>query len=120
MTDAVHQPGAAEGRGTRLEFRDAASSSVALDGVWWPHTRESAEELAGLIRALDARQAQVRLLMLNPNGWLGRPRRIDVAGRTVRIEWMTMLDRSVVIGATARGGRIDLHLSVPDDGDEPV
>jgi hypothetical protein len=119
MSDNVQRSGPAESVDTRLEFRDTASTSVALDGAWWPHTRDSAGELAALVRALDARQAQVRLLMLNPHGWRGHPRRIDLVGRSVRIEWMTMLDRSVVIGATARGGRIDLHLVIPADGGEP-
>lgn len=90
--------------------------SAALDGAWWPRSRDSAGELVALIGALDARQAPVRLLMLNPQGWRGHPHRIDAADRSVRIAWIPMLDRSVVIGATARGLRIDLRLMVPADG----
>ncbi|MER7281103.1 DUF5994 family protein [Dactylosporangium sp. NPDC000244] len=111
MTDDMHDPGA------RLELRTTfPTPAAALDGAWWPRSRESAGELAALIGALDARQAPVRLLMLNPQGWRGHPRRIDVADRSVRIAWIPMLDRSVVIGATARGLRIDLQLMVPADG----
>src|SRR5690349_11676956 len=118
MIDDVHSLGPAELGGTRLEFRDSASTSVALDGSWWPHTRDSTTELTALIRALEARQAPVRLLMLNPHGWRDHPRRIELLGRSVRIDWITMLDESVVIGATARGARIDLHLVMPAGGGE--
>jgi hypothetical protein len=104
----------------RLDFRSDGSTAVALDGVWRPRTRDSTSELTGLIRALDAQQAPVCVLMLNPDGWQGRPRRIGPAGQSVRIEWMTMLERSVVIGSTARGSRIDLHLELPaDDAPRP-
>jgi hypothetical protein len=106
----------ADGEGhTRFEFRDTASSSVALDGAWWPTTRDGAVELAALIQTLDTRQTRLRLLMLNPYGWNDHPRRVQLADRTVRIEWITTIDRSVVIGATVAGGRIDLHLALPED-----
>ncbi|HTJ36626.1 MAG TPA: DUF5994 family protein [Dactylosporangium sp.] len=113
MTDDVHDPGSAPPTGVRLEFRTAPGASVAFDGAWWPRTRNSIGELAALIHALDVRRTRVRLLMLNPYGWRDRPRRIDAAGRVVRIEWITMLDRSVVIGATDKDQRIDLRLIVP-------
>jgi hypothetical protein len=51
--------------------------------------------------------------MLNPHGWRGHPRRIELPGRSVRVDWLTTLDESVVIGATGPGGRIDLHLVAP-------
>jgi hypothetical protein len=118
MANDVHHPVPTGRRGARLELRNTfPTPSAALDGAWWPRSRDSVGELTALIGALDARQAPVRLLMLNPLGWLGRPNRIDVADRSVRIAWILMLDRSVVIGATARGVRIDLQLMVPADGD---
>lgn len=117
MTDDIHEPAPTGRRGSRLELRTTfpAPSAAALDGAWWPRSRDSVGELVALIGALDARQAPVRLLMLNPQGWQGHPHRIDVADRSVRIAWIPMLDRSVVIGATARGARIDLQLMVSAD-----
>jgi hypothetical protein len=120
MTDDTDDQDTTErGTGTRLEFRTAPSTSVPLDGVWWPRTRDSAHELTALVKALDAKQAQVRLVMLNPHGWHGRPRRITVADHSVQVEWITMLDRSVVICSTARGRRLDVQLVVPTDADGP-
>jgi hypothetical protein len=109
----------AERSGTRLEFQATPASSVALDGVWWPHTRESAAALGALVRALAAQQARVEVLMLNPHGWHGRPHRIDVTGRSVRIAWITMLERSIVIGSVTGGGRIDLRLMRPSEDVAP-
>jgi hypothetical protein len=120
MTDDIDDQNTAErGTGTRLELRTTPSTSVPLDGAWWPRTRDSAHELTALIKALDARHAQVRLVMLNPHGWHGKPRRINVADHSVQVEWITMLDRSVVICATARGRRLDVQLLVPSDLDGP-
>jgi hypothetical protein len=118
MIDDVRSLGPNQLGGARLELRNSASTSVALDGSWWPRTRDSAGELTALIRALEIRQAPVRLLMLNPHGWRDHPRRIELLGRSVRIDWIRMLDESVVIGATARGARIDLHLMMPAGGGE--
>ena len=115
MPGRPHQPDPAERSGTRLEFQAAPAGSVAPDGVWWPHTRDSVAALGALVRALTARRARVEVLMLNPLGWRGHPLRIDVIGRSVRIAWITTLERSVVIAATAGGGRIDLRLVRPSE-----
>jgi Family of unknown function (DUF5994) len=118
MTDDTDHTITAENRtDIRLELRGASSPSAALDGAWWPRTRNSAHELAVLIEALDADHAHVRLIMLNPQGWNGRPRRIDLHDHSVRVEWITMLDRSVVICATAGGRRLDVQLVVSADLD---
>jgi hypothetical protein len=73
MIDDVRSLGPNQLGGARLELRNSASTSVALDGSWWPRTRDSAGELTALIRALEIRQAPVRLLMLNPHGWRDHP-----------------------------------------------
>jgi len=49
---------------------------------------DSTSELAAVVAALDAKGAVVGLIMLNPYGWLGRPRRVQAVDRTVRIAWI--------------------------------
>ncbi|MEV0570830.1 DUF5994 family protein [Dactylosporangium sp. NPDC050588] len=62
----------------RLELRAMfPTPATTLDGAWCPRSRDSAGELIALIDALDAWQAPVRLLMLNPQGRRGHPQRID-------------------------------------------
>lgn len=118
MTDRIDDTNTAEHRtDTRLEFRPTSSTSAPLDGAWWPRTRNSAHELTILVKALDADHPHVRLVMLNPHGWIGRPRRIDLHDHSVRVEWITMLDRSIVICATAGGRRLDVQLVVSADLD---
>jgi hypothetical protein len=119
MANVIVQSEAPDTNGpTRLDLTSATQDHAVLDGAWWPRTRDSASELAGLVTALDAKEAVVSLIMLNPYGWLGRPRRVHVADRTVRIAWIADLDRMVVIGTATRNRRIDLLLIVPTVGDE--
>jgi hypothetical protein len=61
------------------------SVPTLLDGAWWPRSRDAVAELADLVIALDAAQAQVSLIMLNPGDWQSHPRRIE--GVTGRFGW---------------------------------
>lgn len=111
MTDAMgRQNDCADDSGIQLDFDVDPSIGTALDGAWWPQTRDSATELARLVSALQAKDAVVGLIMLNPHGWLCHPRRIEVAHRTVRIVWTPSLDPAILVGATVGGRRIDLLL----------
>src|SRR5262245_310339 len=89
----------------RLALTADPSVRTVLPGAGWPRTRHSASELAGLVMALDARDTVMGLIMLSPYGWLGRPRRVQVADRTVRIAWIADLDPMVVIGTAECLGR---------------
>lgn len=84
-----------------------------LDGAWWPPSRDAVAELADLVIALDAAQAQVSLIMLNPGDWQSHPRRIEADGRSVRVAWIGDLDPTVVIARTTYE-RIDLLMLFDD------
>jgi Family of unknown function (DUF5994) len=94
--------------GARLDFRSDRSVHTLMDGAWWPRSGDAATELVGLVQALDARQTQVTLIMLNPRRWQSHPRRIEVAGRTVRVGWFLDLDKATLIATTIGHRRIDL------------
>lgn len=102
-------PGAA-----RLDFHLDPSVRTVLDGAWWPRSRDTAIELAELIVGLDALGTRVILILLNPAGWRGHPRRIEVAGRIVRVAWFVDLDASVLIATTSSYQRIDLSVTIAD------
>jgi hypothetical protein len=98
----------------RLKFRREVSRRAILDGAWWPHSHDPVVEVSNLVAALDARQVTATKIMLNPAGWDSHPRRIEVAGRTVRIGWFTTLDAELLIATTGGDQRVDLLVVSPD------
>src|SRR6201999_3377861 len=67
-----------------------------------------------LIRGLADRHLPVTRIMLNPDSWDEYPRRISVAGRTVRLGWFTTLDSNLLIATTGTDQRVDLLVVAPD------
>jgi hypothetical protein len=110
MTDETHQ----RHLPARLDFHLDPSVRTVLDGAWWPRSRDTAAGLTALVVALDARQVPITLIMLNPEGWQGHPRRIEAAGRTVQVSWFAELDPAVLIATTDSCERIDLLLAIDD------
>jgi len=98
----------------RLRWRNEPSASALLDGAWWPRSRATVTELANLITGLDDRYLPVTRIMLNPAAWNEHPRRISVAGRTVRLGWFTTLDTNLLIATTGTDQRVDLLVVAPD------
>ena len=109
-----------EGSAARLDLHHDPSVRTILDGVWRPRSWDTANELAELIAALDASKNRVSLIMLNPAGWQGHPRKVAVAGRVVRVAWFVDLDASVLIATTNSYQRIDLLVRVTQAPIGPV
>jgi hypothetical protein len=97
----------------RLELRRDPSARTILDGAWWPRSGATVTELTNLIIALDGRQVPVTQIMLNPDAWDEHPRRISVAGRTVRLGWFITLDANLLIATTRTDRRVDLLVVPP-------
>jgi hypothetical protein len=97
----------------RLELRQDPSARTILDGAWWPRSRATVTELTNLVIALDDRQRPVTRIMLNTSAWDEHPRRISVAGRTVRLGWFTTLDANLLIATTGTDRRLDLLVVAP-------
>lgn len=98
----------------RLELRRDPSVRTILDGAWWPRSRTTVTELTNLITTLDDRQVPASRVMLNPQSWDEHPRRISVAGRTVRLGWFTTQDANLLIVTTGNDRRVDLLVIAPD------
>jgi Family of unknown function (DUF5994) len=98
----------------RLELRQDPSARTVLDGAWWPRSRATVTELTNLVIGLDDRGIPVTRIMLNPVAWDEHPRRVSVAGRTVRLGWFTTLDANLLIATTGTDRRIDLLVVAPD------
>jgi hypothetical protein len=112
MAKTVNGP-PGQAKPARLDFRLDPSVPTLLDGAWWPRSRDAVAELADLVIALDAAQAQVFLIMLNPGDWHSHPQRIEAGGRSVRVAWIGDLDPTVVIARTTYE-RIDLLMLFDD------
>ncbi len=82
----------------RLSFDSALSRGGAVDGGWWPRSRNAATELPGLIAALDSRPGvHVRRLSVHVNEWDDIPRRLPAGGsRVIRVNWFTTIPRHTI------------------------
>jgi len=98
----------------RLVFPDVVARRTFLDGAWWPRSHDPVVEVSDLVVALDACQLPISRIMLNPSGWDTHPRRIGVAGRTVRLGWFATLDAELLIATTSEDKRVDLFMVSPD------
>ena len=56
----------------------------ALDGAWWPQSRDLAVELADLVDHFPASAGRIIRAVYSPPDWLAPPRRIKVAGGFVK------------------------------------
>jgi hypothetical protein len=76
----------------------------------------SGRGVAGLILALRDSSGPVTRLMVGLAGWDSRPRRLDVAGRVVRLGWFTTQPVGLLTAICAAGDRVDLLVVPPDMG----
>jgi len=56
----------------------------ALDGAWWPQSRDLAVELADLVDHFPAAAGRIIRALYSPPDWLAPPRRVKVAGGFVK------------------------------------
>jgi hypothetical protein len=97
----------------RVSFDPALIHRGAVDGGWWPRSRNAHTELPGLIAALDARPgARVQRVAVHRDEWDEIPHRLTADnGHFVRVDWFTAIPRHTVSVTTA-GGREPIALLV--------
>ena len=88
--------------GLRLQLDPTMAGTGAVDGGWWPRSRDPDAELPGLIAGLDASLGPVTRVALNLDAWDTAPRRVAVDGRRVRVGWFRHMDAHT-IGVTRAG-----------------
>jgi hypothetical protein len=99
----------------RVSFGPALSRRGAVDGGWWPHSRNAPAELPGLVAALDSRPGVgVQRLSVHRDDWDDIPRRLTTgAGQVIRVDWFTTIARHTVSVTTAGKGTIELLVVPP-------
>ena len=99
-------------RGLRLQLDPTMAGTGALDGGWWPHSRDPKAELPGLIAGLDSSLGPITRVALNLDAWDAAPRRVAVDGRHLRVGWFRHMDGHTIGVTRASQDRVIL-LVVP-------
>ena len=104
-----------EGIDVRVSVRPDGGTDSALDGAWWPRTRDLSVEVPELIAALDRRGVEVERFTYAMGAWSPAPRKVVVRGRTVRTGGFSAMDPQVVCLTTHGGARrLDLVVVPPE------
>ena len=118
MTAATSTPAAAASTrptappGLRVQLDPTMAGTGAVDGGWWPRSRDPEAELPALIAGLEASVRPITRLALNVTAWDGTPRRVAMDGRRVRVGWFRQMDPDT-IGVTRAGKTRVILLVVP-------
>ncbi len=83
---------------SRISFDPSLTRRGAVDGGWWPESRNAAAELPGLIAALGARPGvHVHRVAVHGDEWDDIPRRLPAGdGHVIRVNWFTTIPRHTV------------------------
>jgi Family of unknown function (DUF5994) len=99
--------------GLRLQLDPTRAGTGAVDGGWWPRSRDPDAELPGLIASLDASLGPITRVALNLDAWDTAPRRVAVDGRRVRVGWFRQMDAHTVGLTRAAQDRVVLLVVPP-------
>jgi Family of unknown function (DUF5994) len=99
--------------GLRLQLDPTMAGTGAVDGGWWPRSRDPDAELPGLIAGLDSSIGPITRVALNLNAWDTAPRRVAVDGRRVRVGWFRHMDTHMIGMTRAGQDRISLLVVPP-------
>ncbi|OAN30188.1 DUF5994 family protein [Mycolicibacterium iranicum] len=96
----------------RLRLKRKASRSGYVDGAWWPHSGDLAEELPDVLAVLSVRLGTIARVAYNRAEWTAGPRKIHVDNQLVRLDGY---DRQPAhtLGVTGRSGWSVILLVVP-------
>jgi hypothetical protein len=90
------------------------SGTGAVDGGWWPRSRDPDAELPGLIAGLDSSLGPITRVSLNLDAWDSAPRRVVVDGRRVRVGWFRHMDAHTIGVTRALQDRVALLVIPPE------
>lgn len=69
----------------------------ALDGAWWPRSRDAAPELIALAAGLTALFGKIIRLAVDRTDFDDIPHKITVNGRVIRVGWFDNLNHIVIV-----------------------
>ncbi|MFF1416222.1 DUF5994 family protein [Streptomyces sp. NPDC058280] len=102
-------------RPVRLTLAPGGRSSGALDGAWWPRSRDLALELPPLVAAMDDTWGRITRALVNPAHWPVVPRKVQLPARVLHVGWFAAeQDPHKVILLSYSVGRWDLLVIPPE------
>jgi hypothetical protein len=99
--------------GLRLQLDPTMAGTGAVDGGWWPRSRDPDAELPGLIAGLGSSLGPITRVALNLDAWDTTPRRVAVDGRRVRVGWFRHMDADTIGVTRAFQDRVALLVVPP-------
>ena len=99
--------------GLRLQLDPTMAGTGAVDGGWWPRSRDPDTELPGLIAGLESSLGPITRVALNLDAWDTAPRRVAVDGRRVRVGWFHHMDAHTIGVTRASQDRVALLVIPP-------
>ena len=100
--------------GLRLQLDPTMAGTGAVDGGWWPRSRDPDAELPGLIAGLESAVGPITRVALNLDAWDTAPRRVAVDGRRIRVGWFRHMDAHTIGVTRASQGRVVLLVVPPE------
>lgn len=89
---------------------------LRFEGVWWPHSRDAAIELAALLPLVSAHLGRtVRRVSISTTMWRGEhPGWLTVGAHVVQLSWSRSPDSNIVTVARASGDNLILLVIPPE------
>jgi Family of unknown function (DUF5994) len=100
--------------GLRLQLDPTMAGTGAVDGGWWPRSRDRDAELPGLIAGLESSVGPITRVSVNLDAWDTAPRRVAVDGRRVRVGWFRHMDAHTIGVTRAFQDRVALLVVPPE------
>lgn len=108
-TAPVDQVGVA----VRLQMKPAGAARGFVDGGWWPHSEDPANEFPALVVALGAWVGPVSRMSYHLDTWHAVARKMPVQGRVVRCGGFRSMDAHTVEVIGSDGRRVSLLVVPP-------
>jgi hypothetical protein len=98
----------------RLRLNSTLSGWGALDGGWWPRSRDAEAELPRLVAGLDARFGVIIRAMLDMDVWDDHPRRVAAGPKRIHMGWYHTMAADRIYLVNTDGERFALLVVPPE------
>lgn len=111
---AAHTPNSVDpdDQGLRLRLLDRPGRE-ALDGGWWPHSRDLIRELTQLAAEFPRERGRILRVLFSRPDWDTAPHRVDLGTRVLKVGSFPHDDTHVLTVQTSVGERLTLLVVPP-------